>query len=274
VTFSSGIASSKDSASSRGSHSAVDGALRNPTIRTNWNRCFAVAVNSREAWFQLSLPLDCPSAKSDNLPSIGVFVTLDLIGVLQELRTAVAEQAREKYQLPPASLLMNASHTHCGPAYGNPQAKDYFDSLKVTLVELIGLAIERLEPATLSYSFARASLAMNRRSPTDAGYRNHPNPEGPIDHSVPVLSVKNAAGDLRAVVFGYACHNTTMGFRKWLGDYAGYAQEYFEKDHPSVTALFMMGCGGDQNPYPRSQGRDIAKYPTKVIGRENRVEVL
>ena len=181
-----------------------------------------------------------------------VFVTLDLIGVLQELRRAVAEQAQEKYKLPPSSLLMNASHTHCGPAYGNPQAKDYFDLLKVTLVELIGRAIERLEPATLSYNFARASVAMNRRSPTDTGYRNHPNPEGPVDHSVPVLSVRNAGGDLRAVVFGYACHNTTMGFRKWLGDYAGYAQEYFEKDHPGVTALFMMGCGGDQNPYPRS----------------------
>jgi hypothetical protein len=44
-----------------------------------------------------------------------------------------------------------------------------------------------------------------------------------------------------------------MGFRKWLGDYAGYAQEYFEKDHPGVTAQFLMGCGGDQNPYPRSE---------------------
>jgi hypothetical protein len=40
---------------------------------------------------------------------------------------------------------------------------------------------------------------------------------------------------------------------KWLGDYAGYAQEYFEADHPGVTAMFMMGCGGDQNPYPRSE---------------------
>jgi hypothetical protein len=67
-----------------------------------------------------------------------------------------------------------------------------------------------------------------------------------------VLRVAGADGALRAVVFGYACHNTTMGFMKWLGDYAGYAQEYFEADHPGVTALFMMGCGGDQNPYPRS----------------------
>lgn len=183
-----------------------------------------------------------------------VFVTLDLIGVIEELRTAVAGQVQEKYGLPERALLMNASHTHCGPAYGRDDAKDYFDSLATTLVELIGQSLTQMQPAALSYSFARCSVAMNRRTPTDDGFRNHPNPDGPVDHTVPVLSVRNVNDDsLRAVVFGYACHNTTMGFVRWLGDYAGYAQEYFEKDHPGVTALFMMGCGGDQNPYPRSE---------------------
>jgi neutral ceramidase len=183
-----------------------------------------------------------------------VFVTLDLIGVLEKLRTEVATQVQEKYELPPRALLMNASHTHCGPAYGREDAKDYFDSLATTLVDLVGQSLEQLQPAKLSYSFARCSVAINRRTPSDEGFRNHPNPSGPVDHTVPVLSVRNADDDeLRAVVFGYACHNTTMGFLRWLGDYAGYAQEYFEQDHPDVTALFMMGCGGDQNPYPRSE---------------------
>jgi neutral ceramidase len=183
-----------------------------------------------------------------------VFVTLDLIGVLEKLRTEVATQVQEKYELPPRALLMNASHTHCGPAYGREDAKDYFDSLATTLVDLVGQSLEQLQPAKLSYSFARCSVAMNRRTPSDEGFRNHPNPSGPVDHTVPVLSVRGADDDeLRAVVFGYACHNTTMGFLRWLGDYAGYAQEYFEQDHPDVTALFMMGCGGDQNPYPRSE---------------------
>lgn len=195
-----------------------------------------------------------------------VWVTLDLIGVLEELRAGVAAEVEAKYQLPSRALLMNASHTHCGPAYGRDDAKDYFAFLQQSLVKLIGQSLERLEPATLTYSYARCSVAMNRRTPTEDGIRNHPNPDGPVDHAVPVLSVRNPAdGTLRAVVFGYACHNTTMGFQKWLGDYAGYAQEYFEEDHPGVTALFMMGCGGDQNPYPRSElkyaqmhGRNLA----------------
>ncbi|MEO2023429.1 MAG: neutral/alkaline non-lysosomal ceramidase N-terminal domain-containing protein [Pirellulaceae bacterium] len=182
-----------------------------------------------------------------------VFITLDLIGVLAELRTRVAKEVLEKYQLPPHCLLMNASHTHCGPAYGREDARDYFDSLAKNLVKIVGQAIERLEPARLTYSQARCSVAINRRTPTDEGFRNHPNPDGPVDHRVPVLAAHDPAGKLKAVVFGYACHNTTMGFYRWSGDYAGFAQEYFEKDHPGVTALFMMGCGGDQNPYPRSE---------------------
>ncbi|MCA9133695.1 MAG: neutral/alkaline non-lysosomal ceramidase N-terminal domain-containing protein, partial [Planctomycetales bacterium] len=183
-----------------------------------------------------------------------VFVTLDLIGVVEELRARVARQVQEKYQLPSHALLMNASHTHCGPAYERDDAKDYFSTLTTTLVALVGQSLEQLQPAKLTYSFASCSVAMNRRTPTDEGFRNHPNPNGPVDHTVPVLSVRNPDDDaLRAAVFGYACHNTTMGFLQWMGDYAGYAQEYFEKDHPGVTALFMMGCGGDQNPYPRSE---------------------
>jgi hypothetical protein len=183
-----------------------------------------------------------------------VFVTLDLIGVIEKLRTEVATQVQQKYKMPPHTLLMNASHTHCGPAYGREDAADYFASLVTTLVDLVGQSLEQLQPAKLSYSFARCSVAMNRRTPSDEGFRNHPNPTGPVDHTVPVLSVRGADDDnLRAVVFGYACHNTTMGFLRWLGDYAGYAQEYFQQDHPGVTAMFMMGCGGDQNPYPRSE---------------------
>jgi hypothetical protein len=182
-----------------------------------------------------------------------VFLTLDLIGVIDRLRSDVTSQVQEKYKLPPEAVLMNASHTHCGPAYGRDDAQEYYNQLSATLVKTIGQAIENMEPAQLSWSAARCSVAMNRRTPTATGYRNHPNPEGRVDHQVPVLRVDDPQGNLKAVMFGYACHNTTMGFRKWLGDYAGFAQEYFEKDHPGVTALFMMGCGGDQNPYPRSE---------------------
>ena len=181
-----------------------------------------------------------------------VIVTTDLIGILATLREDVATKVEAKYGLPPQALLMNASHTHCGPSYGRDDTRDYFEFLSGEIVRIIGEAIDTLEPANLSYASAKCGFAMNRRTPTPQGFRNHPNPEGVVDHTVPVLRVDDAEGNLKTVLFGYSCHNTTMGFMKWLGDYAGYAQEYFEADHPGVTAMFMNNCSGDQNPYPRS----------------------
>ena len=79
--------------------------------------------------------------------------------------------------------------------------------------------------------------------------------KGPVDHTVPVLAVYLPDGKLKAVLFGYACHNTVMDFYKWSGDYAGFAQLALEKSHPDATAMFFMGCGADQNALPAPRAR-------------------
>jgi len=195
-----------------------------------------------------------------------VIVTSDLIGIPRALRESVAASVTERHGIPPQSLLLNASHTHCGPelrADRAPisgesgdrvrQAEDYLRSLEQKILSTIATALDQLAPAKLEYCHARCGFAMNRRLPQDGTYQNSPNPEGPVDHAVPVLVVPNAAGELQSLLFGYACHNTTLGFFQFCGDYAGYAQEFLEADHPGITAFFLMGCGGDQNPYPRSK---------------------
>jgi hypothetical protein len=195
-----------------------------------------------------------------------VLVTLDLVGIPRTLRDHVEQKARAQYQLPPASLLLNCSHTHCGPVVGSGSSVlydlpaeerekigKYRTELEAKLVAVIGMALADLKPARLGYSHARAGFAMNRRLPTAQGYQNSPYPDGPVDHDVPVLRVETPDGKLRALLFGYACHNTTLSFYRFCGDYAGFAQQDLEEAHPGVTALFMLGCGGDQNPYPRGQ---------------------
>jgi predicted amidohydrolase len=195
-----------------------------------------------------------------------VIVAADLIGIPRALRASVEKRLQDTYGLPAQSLLLNASHTHCGPElraskaslYGLEadrvgQAHAFMQELEAKLVRTVGDALEALSPAKLGYAHARCGFAMNRRLPTPSGYKNSPNPDGPVDHDVPVLRVHDADGKLRAVLFGYACHNTTLNFYEFCGDYAGYAQEYLEAAHPGVTALFITGCGGDQNPYPRGK---------------------
>ena len=208
-----------------------------------------------------------------------VIVTCDLIGIPRALREAVAAEVKQKHALEPHQLLLNASHTHCGPQFrvstDPPPADETDDARKArllgeryvkTFVELVGKALADCRPAKLAYSHARCGFAMNRRTPTEKGYQNNPWSEGPVDHDVPVLKVSNVDdGKLRAVLFGYACHNTTIGFLQFCGDYAGYAQQHLEQKFPGATAHFLTGCGGDQNPYPRGE-LELARHHGRTLG--------
>jgi len=194
-----------------------------------------------------------------------VFVTVDLIGIPRTLRKSLETRVQSAYQLKPEQFLLNASHTHCGPEFRvgrtpsdeiemNPslQGERYGQQLEDKVFALIGDALKQLTPAKLAYTHARCGFAMNRRLPMPNGeYRNSPYPDGPVDHDVPVLRVDGADGKPRAVLFGYACHNTTLSFYQFCGDYAGFAQQYLETDNAGTTFLFLNGCSGDQNPYPR-----------------------
>lgn len=208
-------------------------------------------------------------AIEDSAGTRAVIVTADLISIPRPLRQQVAKAVAEKYRLDPKGLLLNCSHTHCGPVVRDDlemsvmyplepeqrrRVESYFVELRDKLIAVIGVALEDLQPAKLSYSRARCSVAMNRRLPTPTGFQNSPYPDGPVDHDVPVLRVESPDGKtLRAVAFGYACHNTSTALMQFNADYAGFAQTEIEKAHPGATALFVMGCGGDQNPYPRGQ---------------------
>ena len=199
-----------------------------------------------------------------------VIVTMDLIGVTAELRAHVETEAGRRFGLKPHELLLNASHTHSGPQVApdrmllerifrrasKPEdvaaVNAYQTRLRQDLVELVGESMRERFAARLDFSQARAGFAMNRRRPEPNGtYSNNPYPAGPVDHDVPVLKVSAADGKVRALLFGYACHNTTLGGSKVSGDYAGHAQRELESTYAGATALFLMGCAGDQNPYPR-----------------------
>ena len=96
---------------------------------------------------------------------------------------------------------------------------------------------------------------------------------GPVDHDVPVLAVRELpTGELKAVVFGYACHATVLDEYGWCGDYPGFAQESLETSHAGCTAMFWAGCGADQNPLPRRSlelagqyGRQLASAVDHVL---------
>lgn len=202
-----------------------------------------------------------------------VLVTTDLIGIPRSLGDAVAAAAEKRFGIKRDELVLSASHTHCGPVVREnlidmyPLTKEdadkveaYTKRLQPQLVELIGAAVTGRKPVTLKYGAGKATFAVNRREPTEKGVINGRNPAGPVDHTVPVLVAEGADGKPLAVVFGYACHNTTLSFNKWCGDYAGFAQLDVEKAYPNATAMFWAGCGADANPLPRGKIEQCEQY--------------
>jgi hypothetical protein len=208
-----------------------------------------------------------------------VIVTADVVGIPRAVADEVAARVKTQYGLERSQLLINCSHTHTGPmiwpnlmnlAVIPPEEERklvaYSHTFADALVNVVGASLKDLAPAAVSYGEGSAAFAMNRRMPTPKGYQNSPNPAGPVDHRVPVLKILDRSGKLRAILFAYACHNTTLGgdVYQFSGDYAGYAQAALEKEHPGATALFMILCAGDQNPYPRGKVADAEQHGNEL----------
>lgn len=221
-------------------------------------------------------------ALEDGRGGRAVIVTTDLIGLPREVTDVVAAQAMEKYKLERGAVVFNSSHTHTGPVVrGNlsvmgaqsPEQRavvaEYGEELKGKLLTAIGAALGDLSPVKLSFDYGEAGFAVNRRQMTAKGVVIGMNAEGPVNHRVPVLRVTAPNGKVRAILFGYACHNTTLTaeFYKLSGDYAGFAQAEVERQFPDAVALFVQLCGGDQNPNPRSR-LELAEQHGKSLGAE------
>ncbi len=215
-----------------------------------------------------------------------VIVTIDLIGdeFGREFFDSVGTRVQRQTGIERKRIIVNASHTHSGPVmrvsdgamvtYGldaqqQADVKAYTQVLEDKLVGLIVEASKHMRAAQLSYGVGRATFGMNRRTRI--------NPDGPVDHRVSVLRICDENDQLLAVLFGYACHATTLGgdFYQYNGDYVGFAKIAFEQAHPGTDAMFLTGCGADINPAPRGtlelaeqHGKSLASAVENVLHGE------
>lgn len=214
-------------------------------------------------------------------------VTLDVCGIGRDLSVPIREALRSKMDLPRDRVVLACSHTHCGPVVGmnlismykiddeqRGRIEQYAQFLKGAVVDAVVRAAEQLQPVEVAWGTGRADFAVNRRNnkePDVPALRAKLALQGPVDHDVPVLRIRGADGNLRATVFGYACHCTVMDFYKFSGDYAGFAQLALEAAHPGAQAMFVAGCGADQNPLPRRKPELAEAYGHQLAQAVERV---
>ncbi len=205
-----------------------------------------------------------------------ILLTSDLLGIPQSVYQRTSATLKEKCGFVLEQIILSASHTHCGsvlrgalydiyPLEEKQRSliEEYSAEMEATIVEATGKALADLAPARLASGQGETRFAVNRRNNPEgevAKLIQQGAVKGPVDRAVPVLAVFRPNGQLKAMLFGYACHNTTMAFNQWCGDYAAFAQMALERSHTNATAMFFIGCGADQNPLPRRQLEVAERY--------------
>lgn len=191
-------------------------------------------------------------AVEDESHEPALLITLDVLGIPDDLRVEIARRLHNKSGLKPERLSITATHTHTGPMlkganttiFGMPIPPEHlahidrYTAVFLDKVEKVGLtALDKREPARLSYGIGSVGFATNRRTKG-----------GPVDHDLPVLFVHDLQGKVRAVYTSYATHCVTLSHNKIGGDWAGFAQDAIQDAFPGAMALVSIGCGADSNP--------------------------
>ena len=206
-----------------------------------------------------------------------VLIALENVGVTEAFTEGIAARLNHQAGVERPRFSLSYSHTHTGPFLTNAapmlfstdipaehqaHIDQYTNDLSDKLVTVSLAALADRKPGILSYTQGSAGFAANRRSQV-----------GPVDHVMPLLRVTDPDGQLRALWASYACHCTTLGGADnfLCGDWAGYAQDAIEQDHPGVVGMVSIGCAADANPYPR-HGLDYARqHGTDIACEVNRL---
>jgi hypothetical protein len=220
-------------------------------------------------------------AVEDSTGVKNILVAVELVGVTRQFTESIADRLKTQRGIERNRFMIVASHTHNGPAvHGSlgglldlsPQEeaviKRHTEKMADQVFEAASEALGKLEPARLTFGHGRATFAVNRRIFTPSGVNFGANPDGPADYDVPVLRAEALDGRPLTIVFGYACHATTLGGEYNLigGDWPGFAQKFLEQAFPGVTALFITGCGADADPQPRRKADYVPQHGLEVAG--------
>jgi len=207
-----------------------------------------------------------------------ILMAVENCGVPLAVHDEVVGLLKAQRHINPDRVAICSTHTHSAPwvkgfapnIFGGPLPEDqakrverYTGELVQALVKVALEALDARQPANLTWGCGQAGFAANRRTKG-----------GPVDQDLPVLVVRDVAGNVRAVFASYACHCTTLGsdFNQICGDWAGFAAEDLEREHPGATVLIALGCGADANPQPRGtleltkqHGAEIASAVDKLL---------
>jgi Neutral/alkaline non-lysosomal ceramidase, N-terminal len=195
-----------------------------------------------------------------------VLVSIDNLGFYNNTAEPLRQGILEACHLKPAELFLCAIHTHSAPILtldpetGGIANVEYTKTLRAKLIEVVSVALKRLERVQGSVSFGSSPVGVNRREVIEQGTENAKvvlgrNPWRTTDREVQVLKlVAGNGGTTIGALFAYATHSTSLGAKSYLisGDVHGIAEQFLEHyyGHDFVAPGFA-GASGNIDPWVR-----------------------
>lgn len=217
-----------------------------------------VDITDREAG-PVNDPLYAKALVIESDETLLVLITVDAVAIGEigrignDYLPAVRKRLEEELAIPPANVLVNASHCH-------GIIRTDVDDLTVQAVRE---ARRELVPVRVGAGAGHEDRIMeNRRIKLTSGreidvrraYALPPDEEiaevGPVDPQIGLLRLDRLDGTTLAVVYNFACHpiQGVPGGGN-TADMIGFSSQVIEENLPGAPlALFLQGCGGDINP--------------------------
>jgi neutral ceramidase len=189
-----------------------------------------------------------------------VFVSTDVLGFYGGTYEFIAREVESELGVSPDNLFLSAIHTHSAPILtvdhekGHPANVRYTETLRASIVSAIRIALGDLQTVRLGTARGDSPVGVNRREiRPDGSIVLGRNPKGVRDTGVWTLGMFDASGELRAVLYNYATHATSLGPRNLLvsGDLIGLAAGALEKLYPNATVAALIAASGDIDPWYR-----------------------
>jgi hypothetical protein len=212
---------------------------------------------------EVDMPLQVRILALSDGERTAIIVAIDVIGLTKEtigvLRDAIADTCPS---VPSDAILFACSHTHSAPLTtffaGNMANRPFLDFLRDKVAKAVRAAVDKLQPATLSYASAQApGLTFNRRPiyATDHGEQvgthgptkvpHFIRMESPPDEEIQILVAHDGAGKCVGGLVNFACHPTLTGVSEvYSADFCGSLVAALDQQLGGVFG-FIQGASAD-----------------------------
>ena len=207
-------------------------------------------------------------------------VACDVLFVSRDLAEPALEQIERKTGIPPANVLIHATHTHHAPStttvHGYRREELFCRRLQDGIVAAVEKANANLSQGPSQFLFAmgeektvgqNSRMLMSDRTIFWIGdQRDAVRPTGPFDPQLPVLAFRAPSGRLQALLYNHSTH--TIGSRNGevrSPSFYGLAAQELEQELGGVVGFLEGASGSTHNlTLPAAEASERMKKAVKL----------